>query len=141
MSVGDWPPGTVVSLATEGDGPHVIPVSAAKRAADGSVLLGLGRRRGSLTRLRADPRVAVMVLAGGDLAVTFYGTAAVVEEEIVPGVAAVRVTVERTVDHGRETFLIESGVGWKWTDEGARSKDAELRDALNRLAGPAGPAT
>jgi hypothetical protein len=73
--------------------------------------------------------------------VTFYGTAAVVEEEIVPGVAAIRVTVERTVDHGRKTFVIESGVGWRWTDEEALARDAELRVALTHLAGPAGPAS
>jgi hypothetical protein len=117
----------------------VIPVSAAIRAADGSVLLGLASGRGSLARLRADPRVAVLVLAEGDLAMTIYGAAVVVEEEIVPGVAAVSVTIDRTVDHGRRTFVIESGVAWSWTDEAARSRDANLRTELARISSAAGP--
>jgi hypothetical protein len=141
MSAETWPPGTVLSLVTDGpDGPHVIPVSAAVRAPDGSVLLALAGRRGSLARLRADPRVAVLVLAAGDLAVTLYGAAVVAREELVPGVAAVRVDVDRTADHGRPTFVIESGVGWHWTDADAQARDGEIRAALALLAGPAGPA-
>jgi len=141
MSFPAWPPGTVVSLVTQAlDGPHVIPVSAALRAPDGAVLLALAQSRGSLARLRADPRVAVLILAAGDLAVTLYGSAAVTHEEIVPRVAAVRVEVERTADHTRTSFVIESGVGWHWTDAAAEARDAELRAALTSLAGPAGPA-
>jgi hypothetical protein len=141
MSFPTWPPGTVVSLVTGADdGPYVIPVSAALRAPDGSVLLALAQSRGSLARLRADPRVAVLILAAGDLAVTLYGTASVAQEELVPRVAAVRVAVERTADHNRPTFVIESGVGWHWTDAEADARDAEIRAALITLAGPAGPA-
>jgi hypothetical protein len=110
------------------------------RAADGSVVLALAHSRGSLARLRADPRVSLMVLAEGDLAVTIYGTATVAVEELVHGVAAVRVIAERTVDHGRRSFVIESGVAWRWTEAEAETRDAEVRAALSRLAGPAGPA-
>jgi hypothetical protein len=81
-----------------------------------------------------------MILAADDLAFTLYGSASVAQEELAPRVAAIRVDVERTADHTRPTFVIESGVGWQWTDAGARARDAEIRAALMKLAGPAGPA-
>jgi hypothetical protein len=134
MAVQSWPAGTVVALATHGDGPHVIPVSAALRAGDGDVWLALARSRGSLARLRADPRVAVLVLAAGDVAVTLYGSAAVVDEPLAEGVAAVRVVVTDVAHHERPTFTIESGVVWHWTDDQARARDADVNAALVRLA-------
>ena len=135
MTAQTWPAGTVVMLATQGDGPHVIPVSAALGAPDGSVLLALGSRRGSLARLRENPRVAVLVLAAENVAVTIYGRAAVASEALVEGVAAVRIEVERMAHHGRPSFVIESGVGWHWTDETAQTRDGEVRAALARVAG------
>jgi hypothetical protein len=124
----------VVALATQGDGPHVIPVSAALRAPDGHLWLALAQSRGSLGRLRADPRVAVLVLATGNIAATLYGPATVVDEAIADGVAAVRVDVTHTAHHERASFVIESGVSWHWTDETARARDAEVNAALVRLA-------
>ena len=47
-----WPGRTVGVLATVGDGPHAIPVSAPVRAGDRRILLSLPRSRGSLERLR-----------------------------------------------------------------------------------------
>ncbi len=134
MTVPSWPAGTVVVLATQGDGPHAIPVSAALETPDGDVLLALARSRGSLVRLKADPRVAVLVLAGGDIAVTLYGRAAVLDDALAEAVVAVRVRVERVAHHERASFVIESGVGWHWTDETAAARDAEVRAALVRLA-------
>ena len=134
MAVQSWPAGTVVALATHGDGPHVIPVSAALRAADGELWLALAQSRGSLARLRADPGVAVLVVAAGDVAVTLYGSAAVVHEALVDGVAAVRVVVTDVARHERATFVIDSGVVWHWTDEQARARDADVNAALVRLA-------
>jgi hypothetical protein len=58
-----WPSGTVAILVTAGDPPHAIPVSAVLRAGPDRILLGLARRRESLTRLRRDPRVTVAVCA------------------------------------------------------------------------------
>jgi hypothetical protein len=134
MSLPHWPPGTVLVLVTQGDGPHAIPVSAAVRSGDAGVVLALGARRGSLARLRAEPRVALLVLAAGDVAATFHGRAEVIDETLVDGVAAVRVAVEEVVDHGRPTFVIESGVAWRWTDSDAAARDATVNAALVRLA-------
>jgi hypothetical protein len=130
-----WPPRTVLVLVTAGDGgPHAIPVSAAVRASAQRVLLGLARRRGSLARLRDDPRVALAIIAGGDVAVTAYGTARVLTEELTAGVVAVELEVHLVQDHNRETLVIESGVGWRWTDDEAATRDGEVRAALERLA-------
>ena len=129
-----WPPGTVVALATQGDGPHVVPVSAVVPAGPEAIVLALARTRGSLTRLTDDPRVSVLVLAGGDLAYTAFGTATVVDGEIAPGVVAVRVAVVRVQDHRRPTFVLESAVGWRWTDASAQARDADVRAALERIA-------
>ncbi len=134
MTVQSWPAGTVVALATQGDGPHVIPVSAALRKPDGDVLLALARSRGSLARLQVDPRVAVLVLAAADIAVTLYGRAVVLDDILMEPVVAVRVRVERAAHHERASFVIESGVAWHWTDETAAARDAEVRAALARLA-------
>ncbi len=130
-----WPPGTVLILVTAGEPPHAIPVSAAVRAGDRRVLLGLGQGRDSLRRLRQDPRVSLVITTGGDVTVTAYGRAQVRAEPAADGVAAVELEVARVQDHNRSTFVIESGVGWRWTDAQARSRDEEVREALLRLAG------
>jgi hypothetical protein len=131
----DWPDGSVLILVTGGAEPHAIPVSAAVRAGSQRMLLGLARGRESLERLRAVPRVAVVIVGHEDVAVTAYGEATVVREELVEGVAAVEVVVGRVQDHNRSTFVIESGVGWRWTDSEARARDDQVRAALVRLAG------
>jgi Pyridoxamine 5'-phosphate oxidase len=129
----DWPAGTVTVLATTGESPHAIPISAALRAGPERALLGVARGRESLARLRADGAVALTILAP-EIAVTVYGQARVVEEELVEGVAAVEIAVERVQDHDRPTFEIESGVGWRWTDPEAAARDQGVRAALERLA-------
>jgi flavin reductase (DIM6/NTAB) family NADH-FMN oxidoreductase RutF len=129
----DWPPGTVAVLATAGaDGPHAIPVSTALRAGPRTVLLALARTRGSLARLRAEPRCALAVHAEG-VAVTLRGCATVAGE--AAGTVAVRLDVEHVEDHGRPTFTVEAGVRWSWTDAEAERIDAEVRAALQALAG------
>ncbi|MGA2012127.1 MAG: hypothetical protein ABSH51_16615 [Solirubrobacteraceae bacterium] len=129
-----WPAGTVLILVTSGREPHAIPVSAAVRAGPRRVLLGLARRRESLARLRADPRVALSIIAGGDIAVTAYGSAIVAQEELTEGVSAVEMSVESVQDHGQPTFVIERGVAWRWTDPEALRRDGEVRRALLALA-------
>ncbi|HET8755916.1 MAG TPA: hypothetical protein VFM58_07900 [Solirubrobacteraceae bacterium] len=125
----DWTPGTVAILTTAG--PHAIPVSTAVRAGPDAVLLALGPRRGSLARLRDDPRVALAVIAEG-VAVTLRGRAAVIGE--AAGTIAVRLAVEAVDDHAQPTFAIEAGVRWRWTDATAERRDAEVRAALRQLA-------
>ncbi|MEI6793564.1 MAG: pyridoxamine 5'-phosphate oxidase family protein [Actinomycetes bacterium] len=130
-----WPPGTVCILATGGDGPHAIPVSTAVRASEQRVVLALGARRGSLQRLREDSRVALTVLAAGDVAFTAHGTARVVADPLpgLDGVVGVEISVERVSSHKRPTFSIADGVAWGWADDEARERDAAVRSALLEL--------
>jgi len=136
QSLPDWPAGTVCLLATAGEEPHAIPVSTALRAGEAEILLALAARRGALERLRAEPRVALAVLASGDLAFTAHGSAAVVAEPLegVDGVVAVKITVDCVNHHGRPTFEVESGVAWNWTDDQARERDEMVRAALLALS-------
>ncbi len=122
-------------LVTAGGAPHAIPVSAAVRAGPRRVLLGVAHSRDSLARLRRDPRIGLVINAAGDVSVTAYGTARVLEDDAAEGVAAVELVVEHVQDHNRPTFTIESGVGWHWTDPQARARDEQVRAALRRLAG------
>jgi hypothetical protein len=77
--------------------------------------------------------VALALLAE-DVAVTLYGEARVLREELVEGVCAVEVEVREVQDHSRPTFVIESGAGWHWTDPEAQERDDAVRAALRRLA-------
>jgi hypothetical protein len=97
-------------------------------------VLALADRRESLARLRADPSVAVVILAAGNVALTAYGTAEPLEAPMPDGVVAVRVLVERVQDHRQRAFVIEAGVRWRWTDVGARERDAQVQSALARIA-------
>jgi hypothetical protein len=127
----EWPPGTVTILSTGGGDPHAIPVSTALRAGPRAIVLGLALRRESLARLRADPACALSVLGAGDLAFTALGRAEIVDEG--ERIAAVRIDVERIQDHGQDTFVVEDGVRWRWTDADAERADAAVRDALRAL--------
>ena len=129
----EWPAETVTILATAGEGPHAIPVSAAVRCGPRHVLIALAGGRASLARLRANERVALAILAG-DVAVTAHGRARVLDEALVEGVVAVEIEVDAVQDHDRPTFSIESGVRWRWTDAEAGRRDATVRAALARLA-------
>ena len=115
-----WPTRTVGMLATTApDGPHVIPVSAPLRAGDRLILLSLHRTRGSLERLRDRPEVALLVLAGDDIAFTARGRASVVEEpmDVAPDYVAVAIEVDAIDDHRQPAFVVDSGVGRRWIDE------------------------
>ena len=127
----DWPPATVAVLSTTG--PHAIPVSTAIRVDERTILFALATRRGSLARLQEDPRVALTVMAAGDLAFTAHGHAHV-HEAISDNIAAVRLEVDEVRDHADPRFTIEAAVGWRWTDATAEQRDAEVRDALQRMA-------
>jgi hypothetical protein len=128
-----WPSGTVTILVTAGASPHAIPVSAAVRAGPRHALIGLAATRGSLKRLRADPAVALVIIAPAT-AVTAHGRARPIEEELTEGVVAVLIEVEHVQDHDRPTFEIFAGVGWRWSDESAQARDEEVRSGLRKLA-------
>jgi hypothetical protein len=114
-----WPARTIAMLATVGDGPHVIPVSAPVRAGDDRILLSLHRTRGSLARLRTDPQVALLVLTGDDTAFTARGRASIVEEpmDCAPDYVAVAIDVDEVDDHRQPAFTVEAGVDRNWVDE------------------------
>jgi hypothetical protein len=128
-----WPAGTVMILSTSGEEPHAIPVSAALRCGPRSVLIALGAGRESLVRLLRDPRVALTILAEGDIAATAHGTASVLHDPLADGVVAVEIEVERLQNHGRDAFVIEAGVRWRWVDPVAQARDELVREALERL--------
>jgi hypothetical protein len=129
-----WPAGTVTILATAGPEPHAIPVSTALRAGPRRIVLALADGRESLARLRAQPAVALAIMCEGDVALTAYGTARVLEGHPEEGVVAVAIEVERVQDHNRPMFAIEAGVRWRWTDPAAFERDARVRRALAELA-------
>jgi Pyridoxamine 5'-phosphate oxidase len=129
----DWPTGTAAILATTGpDGPYAIPVSTAMRAGPRTVLFALAPSRGSLERLRADPRCALAVLAEGNVAATLRGRVQEIGE--AAGVIALRLDVEVVDDHRKPTFEIEADVRWRWTDVEAERRDADVRAALRDLS-------
>lgn len=138
----EWRDGTVAILSTVGVGmPHAIPVSTTIRAGPRRVLFALGHGRRSLTRLRADPRAALSLVGADNVAFTARGRAAVVLESLgsADNVAAVALDVERIDNHGRAEFEILDGVRWRWLDEAAERRDAQVRADLRALA--SGPRT
>ncbi len=131
-----WEDGNVAILSTTGGEPHAIPVSTAVRAGPRRLLLALSLRRHSLALLRAQPRVALTIVTGGDVAFTAHCRATVCAEPMrtSDGVAAIALDVESIQDHGRPTFQIEAGVRWRWVDEDAERADAAIRAELLQLA-------
>jgi Pyridoxamine 5'-phosphate oxidase len=132
----EWPTRTIAVLATVDDGPYAIPVSAPLRAGDRVILLSLHRTRGSLGRLREQPRVALTVLTEGNTAFTARGRARIVEQPmaVAPDYAAVAIDVEQVDDHRQPEFLVTAGVGREWLDEEARAALGERVGALGELA-------
>ena len=132
----DWEPGTVAVLSVGAGRPHAIPVSTAGRVGPRTVVFALSLRRESLARLRRDPRCALTLMAGGNIAVTAHGRATIGEEPMVVSdrVVAVRIDVEAIQDHSQDQFEIDDGVRWRWTDPAAEHRDREIRAALSRLA-------
>ncbi|MGH8905878.1 MAG: hypothetical protein ACRD0K_05050 [Egibacteraceae bacterium] len=136
MDLPEWPPGTVAILATGAGHVHAIPISTGLRAGPRRVLFGLSARRESLRRLRAEPRVALVILCEGDVAITAYGTAEIVEEPLrgCDRMVAVALAVDELADHGQPDSEVEAGVRWRWIDPIAQQRDAQVRAALQRLA-------
>ena len=129
----DWQPGTPAVLCVQG--PHLIPVSTAARAAPDRIVFALARRRDTLARLRDDPAAALCMLGAG-IAFTAYGEAGVLRDELdaSPHVAALELRVSRVQDHladGRTEML--DGARWRFTSDEATSADAAVRAELAAL--------
>jgi hypothetical protein len=129
----EWEDGAVALLSTGGGAPHAIPVSTAVRAGHRRVLLALAVHRESLVRLRREPRCALTIVTGADVACTAHARATVLEE-VAEGVVAVELDVYAIQDHMQSRFAIEAGVAWRWTDEQAAQRDRAIRGTLSELA-------
>lgn len=132
----EWPPGTVAVLSTGAGPPHAIPVSTAVRTGPQTILFALALRRESLARVREDPRCALTIMAGGDVAFTAHGRATIVQEPMAVSdrVTAIRIDVDAVQNHGQDAFEIDSGVRWHWTDPAAEQRDAEIAAALSHIS-------
>ncbi len=132
----DWDDGTVAVLSTGGGRPHAIPVSTGVRAGPRRVLIALALRRESLARLREEPRCALTIMGGGNIALTAHATASIVQDpmDVSDKVAAVCLEVEEIQDHTQPRFAIESSVKWRWCELEARERDSAIRAALTELA-------
>jgi hypothetical protein len=124
----EWPEGTVAVLSTGAGEPHAIPVSTAVRRGPRTIVLALALGRGSLARLRADPRCALTLFAAGNVVFTAIGRAAAITDG--DRLARVEIDVESIQDHRRDTFEIDAGVRWHWTDADAERADAKVRETL-----------
>jgi len=115
----DFPRRTIAILSTVDPAPHAIPVSAPVRADDTTILLSLHRTRDSLTRLRANPAVALTVLTEGDVAFTARGHAHVIRDALDsdPEYAGVAIEVEHVDDHRQPGFTVTGGVDRAWRDD------------------------
>jgi Pyridoxamine 5'-phosphate oxidase len=135
----EWPPRTVALLSTSDDvGPHAIPVSAPVRAGDHAILINLRADRDSLSRLRARPRVALTILAEGDVAFTARGRAQALDEPL-PGTTAytaVAILVDEVDDHRQPAFTVTGGVDREWTDPDEQRALGERVGALRKLTPP-----
>jgi hypothetical protein len=105
------------------------------RAGPRRALLALARRRGSLARLREDPRCALTIIATG-IAFTAHARATILVEAMAAAdsVAAVALDVHEVQDHMQPRFAIEAGVAWHWTEPEPRERDAAIREELRELA-------
>jgi len=128
----------VALLATVGAaGPVPIPVSAIRRVDAGRLLVALGRRRATLTRLRAEPRVGLS-LSGPAFSMTAVGRARVLADPL-PGaehVVAVLVEISEAWDARGAATEVDAGIAWRWTTPDAADRHALVLDALARVSAP-----
>lgn len=131
-----WSDGTVAVLSTIGGGlVHAIPISTALRVGPRRIVFALSRRRGSLRRLRDDPRAALTLLAADNVAITAYGAATLITESLAvdADVAAIAVSVERVCDHATSESRILGSAPWQWRDPRARAREAQIMDELRSI--------
>jgi flavin reductase (DIM6/NTAB) family NADH-FMN oxidoreductase RutF len=135
-AIPELPEGIVAVLATVGrDGPAAIPVSALLRAGPDRLLLALARTRGSVARLRADPRCAVS-LNGPGMSRCLEGTARVAADPL-PGadfMVAFELRAERIRDARGPATEVDEGIRWRWTTAEAAERHAAVMAALAALS-------
>lgn len=136
-SIPELPEGIVAVLATVGPaGPVAIPVSALLRGGPDRLRFALARTRGSVARLREDPRAAVS-LNGPGIALVIEGRAAVAADPL-PGaefMAAFELAASRIRDARGPATEVDDGIRWRWTTPEAAARHAAVMDALAALAG------
>jgi hypothetical protein len=124
-----WERGTPAVLCVAG--PHPIPITAFLRTGDDRVLIALGRRRETLSRLRENPSVALLLMGEG-LAFTAHGRARVIAEEldVADTVVAVELRVDRIQNHlADERTEMLDGARWRWcAEEHGEAEDAILAE-------------
>jgi len=125
-----------VLVTTDASGaPHAIPVSWPVRAADQRILLSLRGNRGSLARLRERPGVALLILGGGNVALSARGTARVVDDamDCCPEYAAVAIDIAVIDDHRQGAFAVTAGIQRSVLDPTELDTLATRVEALKRL--------
>jgi nicotinamidase-related amidase len=131
-----WSDGTVAVLSTIGTGMvHAIPVSTALRAGPLRIVFALSRTRGSLKRLRDDPRAALTLLDADNIAITAHGAAAVIAESLAAdeNIAAIALSVQRISDHTSRDSEVLAGARWRWRDPRAHAREQQVLDELRSL--------
>ena len=126
------PDGCVGLLATlDASGPAVVPVSALHRTSPRRLLFALAPHRGSLARLRGDPRTALALLGPG-MALTVHGRSAVVADPLpgAPFVVALALEADRVTDTAGARTLVLDGVRWAWRDAASAGRHVQVLAAL-----------
>jgi hypothetical protein len=135
LAIPELPEGIVAVLATVGPaGPAAIPVSALLREGPERLLFALARTRGSVARLREEPRAAV-ALNGPGLSVCAEGVARVAADPL-PGaefMVAYRFEARRLRDARGPATEVDDGIRWRWTTEEAAARHAVVMAALAAL--------
>lgn len=131
----EWPAKTVAVLSTMNAEPHAIPVTAPVRCGDHRVLISLVHSRGSLARLRENPRVALTILSEGNCAFTARGRARILQESIEgsPNFVAVEINVDEIDDNRVPGFSVDSGVGLQLGGEAERGLQRRI-EVLREIA-------
>src|SRR3954466_14949325 len=94
----------------------------------------LARPRASLERRRTDPRCALTLLAGGDVAFTAHARATIAQDPmaVASSVVAVVLDVDDVQDHADPRFTIQGPAAWRWGDAQAAARAPRIP---GRLAG------
>jgi oxalate decarboxylase len=131
----EWPETTIGVLSTEDGDIHAMPITAPLRAGDRRILFSLNRSRAALAQLREHPRVALTILAAGDLAFTARGRARIIQEVLdASELAGVALDVDEIDDHRQKGMSVESGAGLDWSKPSTQQFLQWHHDALRAVA-------